>query len=678
MIINITYDPSVVGAPAGFQTTVDAVAALYENHFTDNLTLNITVVYGVLGPNGLGQSQPGSLTQISYTNLVTDVANDATTANDTAAALASTDPISGTHTYWMNRGEQKSLGVLSGTDTGSDGTVTFSNAAGTFDYDRTDGIGSSLYDFFGVVAHEFSEIMGRNLLTAGTITSSDGTTTFTNSNYLFDLYHYSAAGTRSFVGTSAGYFSIDNGTANLGDFNTNSGGDFGDWSSAVGNDAQRAFSNSGVINPITSRDYTALDILGWDFVNTAPTVSALTASVGEDGPTFSQNLLFGAADTDGDFLFVENLANSVTTSLGRTLTLGVDYTLTAATLALTAAGFAKFNNLAAGITDSAVFGFDVNDLTAAIHNTFSLSINGLNDAPVAHADAGSAGENEAKLFSVLTNDTDVDLGDTLSLSSLGAVTVSSANTDINGIDASAAFAIVGDQVRFLPGTLFDHLAVGETATAVIGYTIEDSQHFSSSSTLTVTINGENDAPVIQSGGGGDAATYFVRVNESGITKVVATDVDHGDVSTFSIVGGADAGRFALDSATGELSFQARPNQPHEAYEVQVQVSDGHGGVDVQDITVNVTAAKMAGDPAADTFVFHSKFGSNEISNFDVNQDFLQFDRGMFSADTAAAVLAAAAEDHKGNVLIDTHAGDLVVDGVTIAQLQAHSDLFSFV
>jgi hypothetical protein len=645
MIINITYDPSVVGAPAGFQTTVDAVAALYENHFTDNLTLNITVVYGALGPNGLGQSQPGSLTQISYTNLVTDVANDATTANDTAAALASTDPISGTHTYWMNRGEQKSLGVLSGTDTGSDGTVTFSNAAGTFDYDRTDGIGSSLYDFFGVVAHEFSEIMGRNLLTAGTITSSDGTTTFTNSNYLFDLYHYSAAGTRSFVGTSAGYFSIDNGTTNLGDFNTNSGGDFGDWSSAVGNDAQRAFSNSGVINPITSRDYTALDILGWDFVNTAPTVSALTASVGEDGPTFSQNLLFGAADTEGDFLFVENLANSVTTSLGRTLTLGVDYTLTAATLALTAAGFAKFNNLAAGITDSAVFGFDASDLTASIHNTFSLSIN---------------------------------LGDTLSLSSLGAVTVSSANTDINGIDASTAFSIVGEQVRFLPGTLFDHLAVGETATAVIGYTIEDSQHFSSSSTLTVTINGENDAPVIQSGGGGDAATYFVRVNESGITKVVATDVDHGDVSTFSIVGGADAGRFALDSSTGELSFQARPNQPHEAYEVQVQVSDGHGGVDVQDITVNVTAAKMAGDPAADTFVFHSKFGSNEISNFDVNQDFLQFDRGMFSADTAAAVLAAAAEDHKGNVLIDTHAGHLVVDGVTIAQLQAHSDLFSFV
>jgi hypothetical protein len=58
MIINITYDPSVVGAPAGFQTTVDAVAALYENHFTDNLTLNITVVYGALGPNGLGQSQP--------------------------------------------------------------------------------------------------------------------------------------------------------------------------------------------------------------------------------------------------------------------------------------------------------------------------------------------------------------------------------------------------------------------------------------------------------------------------------------------------------------------------------------------------------------------------------------------------------------------------------------------
>jgi hypothetical protein len=67
------------------------------------------------------------------------------------------------------------------------------------------------------------------------------------------------------------------------------------------------------------------------------------------------------------------------------------------------------------------------------------------------------------------------------------------------------------------------------------------------------------------------------------------------------------------------------------------------------------SSKMDGDAAkvvADTFVFHANGGSpysNSVNNFDVNNganhDFLQFDKGMFSQDTAAAVLAAAADDN---------------------------------
>jgi VCBS repeat-containing protein len=95
------------------------------------------------------------------------------------------------------------------------------------------------------------------------------------------------------------------------------------------------------------------------------------------------------------------------------------------------------------------------------------------------------------------------------------------------------------------------------------------------------------------------------------------------------------------------------------------------------LTVNVTAAMMVGDAAADTFVFHQKFGSNEVKGFDLDHDFLQFDRGMFAGDTAAAVLAAA-HDQKGGVVIDAHAGHLVIDNVTLAQLQAHANDFLFV
>jgi hypothetical protein len=172
------------------------------------------------------------------------------------------------------------------------------------------------------------------------------------------------------------------------------------------------------------------------------------------------------------------------------------------------------------------------------------------------------------------------------------------------------------------------------------------------------------------------------VHNTDITTIHATDVDNGDVVTYSIVGGADASSFVIDSNTGALAFASLPKQPHNTYEVQVQASDGHtGGVDVQLIAVTVAADKMSGDPAgaeSDTFVFHDKFGANAIESFDPAHDFLQFDGGMFAADTAAAVLNAAHDDRHGNVVIDTHAGHLTIEDVSLAQLAAHSSDFFFV
>jgi hypothetical protein len=683
MNFNITYDPPVT---VDQQNAFNAVATFFEHHFADPVTINITVRFADLSPNGLGRSNT-PLNEYSYANIQTNLAADQTTTDDVLGALGA-DPIagaegsSGTHTYFMTRAEAKAIGLL-GASADSDGTVTFDSGVSTFDFDRSNGITLGQYDFAGTAAHEITEVMGRALLVNSTLTSTDGTVTWNNSNYLFDLYHYSSAGTRSFVGTLPGYFSLDTGTTNLDDFNTNPGGDFGDWANTalVGNDSFLAFSNSGVVNAVKQTDFRVMDILGWDLVNQAPTIAALSKSTGEDGP-FSQNLLEGTADTDGDFLTVVNLDGSVITTGGRTLTLGTDYTLSGSTIALTATGLAKFNNLAQGTSDVALFDYGVTDFLATVSNTLTLTVNGLNDAPVANPDFGSAGENETKSFNVLANDTDVDAGDTKTLlSPLGTVTVSSANAQVNGIDASAAFTVDGNQIKFTPGTLFDHLAVGDTATVVVNYTMEDTLHAMDSSTLTLTVNGANDAPVFQSGGGGDTATYFVRVNNTEISTVKATDVDSGDDITYSIVGGTDASKFIIDDDTGELAFRPHSPPPNKSYVVQIQADDGHGGIDLQTIAVNVTADKMNGDAAhatVDTFVFHAGFGANAVSNFDVNHDFLQFDSGMFAADTAAAVLAVAHEDKKGDVIIDTHAGHLTIDGVTLAQLQAHPGDFLFV
>src|SRR6185437_7766151 len=136
-------------------------------------------------------------------------------------------------------------------------------------------------------------------------------------------------------------------------------------------------------------------------------------------PSFTEDLLTGASDPDTDSISIANLDPSITTAGGRHLTLGTHYTFVGSTISLTGAGFAQFNSLTQGVDDTAVFGFDVEDfLGADSHNTLTLTVHGLNDPPVANPDVGSVGENEIKSFDVVANDTDVDLGDTLSLLSL--------------------------------------------------------------------------------------------------------------------------------------------------------------------------------------------------------------------------------------------------------------------
>ena len=80
-----------------------------------------------------------------------------------------------------------------------------------------------------------------------------------------------------------------------------------------------------------------------------------------------------------------------------------------------------------------------------------------------------------------------------------------------------------------------------------------------------------------------------------MTTVTATDPDAGQTLSYSIVGGADAGKFTINATTGVLTFVTAPNfeAPTDAgannvYDVTVQVSDGNGGIDTQAIAVTVT------------------------------------------------------------------------------------------
>ena len=50
LTINVTYDPSVDGAPAGYKTGLAYAISEFESNFTNGATINIVAGYGVCIP----------------------------------------------------------------------------------------------------------------------------------------------------------------------------------------------------------------------------------------------------------------------------------------------------------------------------------------------------------------------------------------------------------------------------------------------------------------------------------------------------------------------------------------------------------------------------------------------------------------------------------------------------
>jgi hypothetical protein len=299
MIFNITYGTSVSGAPEAFKTTVATVAQFFQDTFTDPVTVNVTVEFLPLSAGGLGRSTY-DLTSYSYSEITAALAQDSTSGIDgvAVASLPAADPISVTHAYYMTTAQAKALG-LAGASSASDGTVTFASNQ-PFDFDRSDGIAAGQYDFYGTVAHELSEVMGRELNAIGNNAQFGPP----NGYFPLDLFKYTAAGEgtvertdegtveRTFEGTIAGYFSLDGGVTKGYEFNIDPDGDFGDWAQSVEADSFLAFSFPGVINAVSATDIQVMDVLGWNasgVSDTAPTDTGSDVGGGDGRFVFARD-----------------------------------------------------------------------------------------------------------------------------------------------------------------------------------------------------------------------------------------------------------------------------------------------------------------------------------------------------------------------------------------------------
>ena len=273
--------------------------------------------------------------------------------------------------------------------------------------------------------------------------------------------------------------------------------------------------------------------------------------------------------------------------------------------------------------------------------TVEITVVGLNDPPVAEDDSGvgfTTDEDTAFVTAnVLANDADVD-GGTLAVASIDTTGTQGQVTD----NHNGTF-------HYDPGAQFQALGSGASVTDSFVYTLSDGQGGSDTATITITINGVNDAPVASN----DAGVGFTTDQDSAFTTANVLTNDHDaennplsivsidTTGTLGQVADNGDGTFAYDP-DGQFDFLGSGQSGSDAF--TYTVGDGNGGTDTATVTVTVTGLNDV--PTAQ----NASFGTTEDAPLSGSlasrasdpdgTDVLDFSAGNTSAQGAAVTLNA--------------------------------------
>jgi Ca2+-binding RTX toxin-like protein len=200
--------------------------------------------------------------------------------------------------------------------------------------------------------------------------------------------------------------------------------------------------------------------------------------------------------------------------------------------------------------------------------TVEITVNPVNEDPIALADVVMVAEDQDILIDVVSNDTDTD-GGTIALMSVDSA--------INGTAVLEA-----GQIRFTPDADFNGLAT-------ITYTISDGQGGLASSAVRIDVTAVNDAPVAV------ADTAIVDGGETIIIDAIANDSDpEGD--SFYITNATVSGGGTVNVVNGKLQYES-VNVASSDVVITYTLSDGQ----IQSTgTVNVTVVPVNTGPIANS------------------------------------------------------------------------------
>ncbi|EEA96924.1 VCBS domain-containing protein [Pseudovibrio sp. JE062] len=285
----------------------------------------------------------------------------------------------------------------------------------------------------------------------------------------------------------------------------------------------------------------------------------------------------------------------------------------------------KFDNLDAGETATDTFTYTVTDAAGeSSTETVTITVHGQgqgqNTPPTTYPVAMTAHEDGRIVFRIIYQDP--DLGDTHTYS-------------VNTNELGGILSETGDGVfEYTPYPAFDYLSDGETGTDTFTYTVTDNHGGSHTSTVTLTIIGENDAPVAS------AVNVSTTESSSVVVSPVFLDPDANDTHSFTVETSStsgtviinDDGTFTYDP-NGQFDSLNNGEVATDTFSYTVTDSSGESSTETVTVTVNgesefaISPAKLvASDGATD-----DRFGNSVSVN-----------------DNGVVVVGAYADDDNGS------------------------------
>ena len=208
--------------------------------------------------------------------------------------------------------------------------------------------------------------------------------------------------------------------------------------------------------------------------------------------------------------------------------------------------------------------------------TVSITVEAVNDAPVAADDSAAATSGVATVINVLGNDSDVDDGDMLMLSSVGPASNGTTEANSDGT------------VTYIPNA-------GFTGPDSFSYTVIDGSGVSDMATVSVTVSAAPNTPPVAEDDG------ETTLEDTPVTITVLSNDMDADGDPLAVTIGTDPSNgSAVVNVDGTITYT--PNANYNGLDsFTYMVDDGNGGTDTATVSITVEAvndAPVAADDSA--------------------------------------------------------------------------------